>query len=72
MVQVPGASSIAIDADTLQMVGVVEVKLTGRRELAVAVTPTNVFTQWAGMAPKVIVWTSPLTVKLCVTAGAAA
>jgi hypothetical protein len=36
-VQVPAASIVAVEADTEQMVGVVEVKLTGRPELAVAV-----------------------------------
>ena len=74
MVQVPGASSVAVEAETVQMAGVVEVKLTGRPELAVAVNaiPTDVLAVWAGIVPKVIVWASGLTVKLCVTAGAAA
>ncbi len=36
MVQVPAPSSEAVVPETVQMVGVVEVKLTGRPELAVA------------------------------------
>jgi hypothetical protein len=37
MVQVPRASSEAVEAETAQMPGVSEVKLTGNPELAVAV-----------------------------------
>jgi len=37
MVQVPKASSEAVEAETVQMPGVIEVKLTGSPELAVAV-----------------------------------
>ncbi len=73
MVQVPTASSEAVDPETVQMAGVVEVKLTGSPELAVALstTATEAFHIWAGIAPKVIVWAAGLTVKLCLTAGAA-
>ncbi len=37
MVQVPTASSEAVDPETVQMAGLFEVKLTGSPELAVAV-----------------------------------
>jgi hypothetical protein len=41
MVQVPRASSEAVEAETVQMEGVVDVKLTGRPELAQAVSVTG-------------------------------
>lgn len=46
MVQIPVVSSVAVEAEAVQMAGVVDVKLTGRPELAVAVnvTPTVVLT----------------------------
>jgi hypothetical protein len=74
MVQVPSAKSVAVEFVTVQMVEVVEAKLTGRPELAVAVNavPTDVLTAWAGIAPKVIVWAARFTAKLCVVTGAAA
>lgn len=64
----------ADDPDTVQTEDVVEVKLTGSPELAVAVSgrATEVFSSWSGMAPKAIVWMARLTVKLCVTGVAAA
>ena len=64
--QVPAASRVAVEAETVQAAGVVEVKLTGSPELAVAVnaTPTDVLTAWVGMAPKVIVWVAKLVVRL--------
>jgi hypothetical protein len=37
MVHVPGTSGVAVEAETVQMAGVVEVKLTGSPEVAVAV-----------------------------------
>jgi hypothetical protein len=57
MVQVPSAKSVTVEPLTVQMAGVVEVKLTGKPELAVAVnaTPTDVLTVWTEMAPKLIV-----------------
>jgi hypothetical protein len=57
MVQVPAANSEAVDPETVQMVGVVELKLTGSPELAVAVsvTPIDVLIGWVGIAAKVIV-----------------
>jgi hypothetical protein len=76
MMQVPAAMNVAVEAEaeTVQMVGEVEVKVTGRPELAVAVsaTATDGLAYWVGIAPNVIVWTARLTVKLCVTSGAAA
>jgi hypothetical protein len=76
MVQVPAASSVAVEAadEAVQMVGVVEVKLTGSPESAQAfnVIETDVLIIWAGIALNMIVWASRLTVKLWVTVGAAA
>ncbi len=74
MVQVPEASSVAVEPETVQMAGVVDVKLTGRPELALAVNviETEVFANWSGIGPNVIVWAARLTVKLSVTAVAAA
>ena len=58
MVQVPTVSSEAIEPETVQTVDVIDVKLTGSPELAVAVnvTPTDEFIAWFGIALKVIVW----------------
>jgi hypothetical protein len=68
------ASIVAVDPETAQMAGVVNVKLTGRPELAVAgnAAATDVLTTWGGIAANVIDWVSGVTVKLCVTAVAAA
>jgi hypothetical protein len=56
MVQVPAAISVAVEPETVQMAGVVDVKLTDRPELAVAVnpTPTDGLTIWPDIGPKVI------------------
>jgi hypothetical protein len=74
MAQVPEATSVAVDPETVQMAGVVDVKLTCRPELARAVNviETEVFANWFGIGPNAIVWAARLTVKLSVTAGAAA
>ena len=76
MVQVPADTSVAVEAEleTVQMAGVVDVKLTGNPELAVAVnvTGTDKLIACAEMAAKLIVWAVRLIVKLCVTMGAAA
>jgi hypothetical protein len=54
------------------MVGVLEVKLTARPELADAERGKLVKAYWAAvMVGKVMVWAAGLTVKLCGTAGAA-
>jgi hypothetical protein len=55
MVQIPAATSEAVEAEIVQMAGVVEVRLTGNPELAVAVNTKAEFTAWAGIAPKVMV-----------------
>ena len=87
MLQVPIASSVtsapaAIPAGftaRLQMVGVVVVKVTGRPEVAVAVTVKagadglavpSVPSGWALKVAKVMVWAVLLTVKLRVMVGA--
>ena len=76
MVQVPTDSSVAVEfaVDAVQTVGVVEAKLTGRPEPAVAVrvTGTDPLMAWAGIELNVIVWAARLTVKLWVTTAAAA
>jgi hypothetical protein len=54
---VPGVSSDAVVPDTVQMVGVLEVKLTASPELAVADSGSVVKAYWAAViAGKVIVW----------------
>jgi hypothetical protein len=57
IVQGPAAISVTLDAETVHLSGVIEVKLTGRPELAVAVnaTATVVLAICVGIAPKVIV-----------------
>jgi hypothetical protein len=57
-VHVPAAISVTVDAETVQMVGVVEAKLTGKPELAVAIneTATDGLATCVGIASKVIVW----------------
>ena len=56
MVQVPAAFRVAIEPDTVQTTGVLETKLTGRPELAVAVKASDVPAVWVAIAPKAIVW----------------
>ena len=69
IVHVPVVTSIAAEPDTVQMLVVVDVRLTGNHELALAVkvTGTEELMICGGMLLKVIVWLSKLTVKLCVT-----
>ena len=57
MVQVPGVSNVAAQIETVQIVGVVESKLTGSPELAVAVsgTPTEGLAICAAIAAKMMV-----------------
>ncbi len=66
IVQVPAEISVAVEPETVQTEGVVEVKLTGRPELAVAVNAigTDVLIACAGTAPKVIVWAARLAARL--------
>ena len=71
MVQVPEMSSEAVVPETVQTVGVVDVKLTVRPELAVADKPSAVVaTSVAVMAGNVMLWAS-FTVKLSEISGAA-
>lgn len=52
---------------------VVDVKVTGRPEDAVALTRNGAAPDgWFERAPKVMVWLANVTVKCCVTEGAAA
>ncbi len=65
MVHVPVATSEAVDPETVQMAGVVEVKLTDRPELAVAVKERIELRLWAGIGPKLMVcWVLPVPVPL--------
>ena len=65
MVQVPGASSEAVESETVQIVGVVDVKLTGSPELAVAVKAKVELAFCAGIAPNVMVcWVLPVPIPL--------
>ena len=72
MVQVPEASMEAVVPETEQVAGVVELKPTGKPELAVAERATDWVRIWAEIAPNVIVCPSGLTEKLWETAGAIA
>jgi hypothetical protein len=72
MVQVPIATIVAAVPETVQMEVVVEVKLTAKLELAVAESVSGVPTFWTPRGAKVMVCASPLTVKVCETAVAAA
>ena len=56
MEQVPGASSVAVEPDTVQTEAVVDAKLTGNPELAVAVKVMEETAGWLAIAAKVIVW----------------
>jgi hypothetical protein len=68
--------AIAVAVEAVHTVGVVEVKLTGRYELAhaVSVTGTEVLIGWFGIALKVIVCevNVKVTVELCETGVAGA
>lgn len=68
--QVPAASVVAVVPDTLQIVGVVEAKLTVSPELAFALKATFSPITCAEIALNVIVWLAS-TVKLWVTGAAA-
>jgi hypothetical protein len=71
MVQVPAAMKVAVVPETVQTLVVVEAKLTVKPELAVAVSVSGVPMLCVLGAAKVIVCDFELTLKLCVTAGAA-
>jgi hypothetical protein len=73
MEHVPGAITVTVFPDTLQMERVADVKLTARLELAVALTENGAtprFTLLSGANVMVCgIW---LMLKLCVTVAAAA
>ena len=71
MVQVPDAINVAVEPETVQMAGVVDVKLTGRLELAMAVSASVEKSACAGIEPMVTVCCvlpipEPLNKMLCV------
>ena len=71
--QVPVVTSVTVLPDTVHPDAPLAEKLTGRPEDAVAETVNGgVFTGWFGSGPKVMVWASLVTWKLCVTLLAAA
>ena len=53
--QVPAAISEAVEFAAVQKAGVVEVRLTGRPELAVAANIRVELAGWAGIGPKLMV-----------------
>jgi hypothetical protein len=72
-VHVPAATSVTIVPDRVQTVEVVEAKLTGRLDEAVALTANGAVPKIAlDNAPKVIVWLPCVTWKLWFTGVAAA
>ena len=65
IVQVPTATSVTVDPDTVQMVEVVEAKLTARPDDAVALTVSGAVPNTSfESAPKVMVWVPCVTWKL--------
>ena len=65
MVQVPEAMNVAVAPETVQVLVVVEAKVTDRPEVAVAASVSGAPTVCAAIVGKVIVCASPFTVKLC-------
>ena len=66
MVQIPEVIRVAVMPATVQIGGVVEVKLTVRPEVAVAVRFTVLAAIWpAATAEKEIVWVARPTLKFC-------
>jgi hypothetical protein len=73
VVHFPKATSVTVFPDTVQTPGVVDAKLTGRAELAVALTANGaVPSGWFANAPNVMVWWALATWKLWFTGVAAA
>ena len=73
MVQVPTEASVTVFPDTVQKLVVVDVKLTGNPEVAVALTVNGAEpSAWFESAPKVMVWLPAVTWKLWLTGVAAA
>ena len=72
MEHVPVVTSVTVLPETVHPEAPLAEKLTGRPEDAVAATVNGAeFTGLFGSAPKVMVWESLVTWKLCVTAFAA-
>lgn len=55
IVQVPGWASVAVVPEIVQIAGVSEVKLTGRTEVAIAVSVNGVPCNWLAGSLKVMV-----------------
>ena len=72
MPQVPAATKVAVVPDTVQMLVVVEAKVTPNPELAVALSVSGVPTVCVAGAANVMVCACGLTVKLRGTEAAAA
>ena len=73
MEQVPTETSVTVVPLTVQTGVVVEAKLTVKPELAVAASVTGPLPKaMAAGCPNVRVWVAGVTLKLCVTGGAAA
>ena len=73
MVQVPTVTSVTLAPETVQTDVVVEAKVTGRPEDALALTVNGVgLKERFESVPKLIVWLAWLTVKLRATGVAAA
>jgi len=64
IVQVPAATKVAVVPETVQMLVVVEAKLTVRPEVAVAERVSGVPTVWAAIMPNAMVWPSGVGVIL--------
>ena len=73
IVQVPAATSVTVEPDTVQTAVVADAKLTANPEEAVALTVNGgVPSVWFESAPKVMVWLPCVTWKLWLTGVAAA
>src|SRR5258708_749637 len=73
MLQVPAVTSVMEFPDTVHTVGVVEARLTGKPELAVALTVNGTVVKVRfEIVPRVMVWVPCVTVKLRLTDAAAA
>ena len=71
MEHVPVAIIVAVFPETVQTLVVVEVKLTCKLELAEADRVTVAFTDWLGIAAKLMVWLAWCTRKVCDVVAAA-
>ena len=64
--QVPGAATVTVLAETVQIPVVFEETVTGKPEVAVGLTPNGATPSFSlGIALKVIVWLALLIVKDC-------